>query len=108
MAKEATKPEREIIVKDARFEVTKTVLGNEETESGTMEIRPFETHPATVSVKGGATVNLGNYESARVDVLLTVPCYLEEVDDIYPKVKEWVDQKLATEYQELKQAAGKK
>lgn len=100
--------DKKIEQRDARYEVTKTVLGREETESGTMEIRPFETNPATVSVKGGATVNLGNYESARVDVMLTVPCYLEEIDEIYPRAKEWVDQKLATEYKELKEAAGKK
>lgn len=99
--------EKNLTARDARLEVTRTLLDKEETTSETLAIRPFETNPATISVKAGATVNLGNYESARVDVMLTMPCYIEEIDDIYPKVKEWVDAKLAEEYQELKSAASK-
>ena len=65
----------EIISKDAYFEVRRTVVGKETVENDRIRIRPFVTTPANVSVKGGATVNLGNYESARVDVMLSCPCY---------------------------------
>jgi hypothetical protein len=103
MAKEEL--EKRVIAKDGRLEVTRTVLGKEDTTSDTISVRPFETNPASISVKAGATVNLGNYESARVDVMLSMPCYIEEIEEVYPKVKEWVDGKLAEEYQELKAAA---
>lgn len=97
-----------IISREAYYEVSKTVIGEEETETGRLRVSAFVTTPATVSVKGGATINLGNYESARIDVMLSVPCYVEEIDEIFEKVKVWVDEKLAKEYQELKAAAAKR
>jgi len=47
-----------------------------------LEVRRFtdDTHPAWVNVKYGATINLGNYESVRIDAGVTMPCYPEEVD----------------------------
>ena len=42
----------------------------------------FETDPAYVRVNAGVTKNLGNYESLRVDVSLTVPCYVEEMEKV--------------------------
>lgn len=97
---------KEIIVKEAFYEVARTRVGEEEeVEMGRIRVSPFETNPAVVSVKGGATVNLGNYQSARVDVMLSIPCYVEEIDEIYPKAKEWVDSRLAKEYKELKEAS---
>lgn len=96
-----------IISEEAFYEVSKTVIGEEETKTGTLRVSKFISTPAVVSVKGGATVNLGNYESARIDVTLSVPCYPEEIDDVFLTVKEWVDLKLAKEYKELKEAASK-
>jgi hypothetical protein len=91
-----------------KLEVTRTLSNKEETESERIYVRPFETNPANISVKAGATVNLGNYESARVDIMLSIPCYVEEIDDIFPKAKEWVDKRLSFEYQELKALADSK
>lgn len=105
MTKKQEEAQKNLEARNARLEVTRTILGKEESESEVLAIRPFETNPANISVKAGATVNLGNYESARVDVMLSVPCYVEEIDEMFPKVKEWVDKKLADEYQELKAAA---
>lgn len=79
-----------------------------ETETrATLGVRTFVTAPAVLSVKGGCTVNLGNYESGRCDVMLSYPCYREEIEDVYPLVKEFVDSKLTEEYRELKAAASK-
>ena len=96
----------DLIVKDGRYEVSRTVMGAEESDSGRITVTPFHTTPANISVKGGATINLGNYESARIDVMLSMPCYVEEIEEVFPKVKDWVDKKLAKEYRELKDQAG--
>lgn len=97
----------EIISKDAYYDIRKTILGKEQVDIGRIRIRPFVTNTANVSVKAGATVNLGNYESARVDVMLSVPCYVEEIDEVYEQTKDWVDRMVKKEYDELSRSAGK-
>jgi len=91
-----------IEVRDAIVEVRKTVFGEESVSNDRIRIRPFVGHPATVSVKAGFTKNLGNYESARVDVFLAMPCYPEEVDGIYEQVKDWVDSRIEALYSQIK------
>lgn len=88
------KPEKEITVKEAIIEVRKTVFGQEEVSQERIKIRPFLTNPASISMKAGFTKNLGNYESMRVDVMATMPCYVEEIDDAYEQVKDWVDSRI--------------
>lgn len=100
-----TEQPTEVISKDAYYDVRKTILGKEQVDIGRIRIRPFTTTPANVSVKAGATVNLGNYESARVDVMLSVPCYIEEIDDVYEQTKDWVDRMVKKEYDELSRSA---
>ena len=51
-------------------------------ESQTIEVRTFDGVPtATVSYRGELTKNLGEFNSAKVSVGVTVPTYLEEIDD---------------------------
>jgi len=64
--------------------------GNEEAETETIEVQKFDVEPAYVHVRAGVTKNLGEYESLRVDVSLTVPCYMEQVDDVFDSVAEQV------------------
>jgi len=40
----------------------------------------FLTEPAFVKIGVGATRSIGDYESLRVDVAVTVPCYKERID----------------------------
>jgi hypothetical protein len=81
--------------------VSKTLLGEETVQENKFRVREFVTDPAVVSVKAGFTCNLGNYESARIDVMVSSPCYVEEVDEMFLQVKEWVDTRLAKEVKEL-------
>lgn len=48
---------------------------------------------AFVEVSMGLTRNLGNYESVRIHVGLTLPCPAtpEEIDNAYHEAKGWVD-----------------
>lgn len=45
-----------------------------------VEVRTFETQPAVVKRSYGMTINMGNYESARVEVGVEIPCYVEDVE----------------------------
>lgn len=59
--------------------------GLEDSEVEKLEVQTFETEPAFVRANFGLTINLGNYESARVDTSVTLPCYVEEIDEAYKK-----------------------
>ncbi len=82
------------------------LLGKEELQEQTLEVRNFLTEPARVSVDYGLTINLGNYESARIGVSVTVPCYTEEIDDAYAYAVEWATKRVAQEKSEIRQEQG--
>jgi len=46
------------------------------------------------------TKNLGNYESLRVDVAVTAPCYREEIEKVQPRIAEMVARMLDEEVAE--------
>jgi len=57
------------------------VLDTFEDDSEKVEVFTFQDVPtASVSVKAGLTKNLGDFNSIRIDVMVTVPSYLEEID----------------------------
>jgi hypothetical protein len=72
-------------------------VGATSAENETLSVRTFLTAPATVDVGYGLTINLGNFESARVDVRVSVPCYREETDAAYEWAKGWVGKRLEEE-----------
>lgn len=96
-------PEPEEIVEDETLVVTRThVVARQEidgtTKKKTLKVRRFKVEPAFVRVSSGTTKNLGNYESMRIDVSITLPCYAEEIDDVVPvladKVAKYVDEEI--------------
>jgi hypothetical protein len=60
----------------------------------------------TVTVGGSQTVNLGNYESAKISVSATIPCTKESMDDAYEFVSTWVSSKIEDAIKEAKKGAG--
>jgi len=62
----------------------------------------FLTEPAKVSVGMGLTLNLGNYESARIDVSLVMPCYREEAEAAYTFARNWVEERLTAEVKDIR------
>lgn len=80
--------------------VTLYYKGEHSKEEG--EVLDFEVEPARVSVAMGMTINLGDYQSARIDVSVSLPCYREEVDDAYAHAREWVEEKIAVEAEMVK------
>lgn len=62
-----------------------------------LSVRKFLVEPAYVRVNAGMTKNMGNYESLRLDVSLTVPCYAEEIAEVFPEVADRVSAYLEEE-----------
>lgn len=84
--------------------VSRTAFGQVDEEKSYLEIRPFATDTVRVGVKLGRTLNLGNYESARVDVSLDIPCYVEEVKAVYADTLAYVSSLLSEEVAKISQA----
>lgn len=57
--------------------------GAENNRTEKLSVRKFLVEPAYVRINAGMTKNMGNYESLRIDVSLTVPCYVEEIDKTF-------------------------
>jgi len=99
-------PVKKVLEKQGTLEVTSTIIRSKENESKTekgkkIRIRPFVTDTANVSVKLGATVNMGDYSSARVDVMLSVPCYVEEMLTVYKQAREFASELVTEEIDRL-------
>jgi len=72
-----------------------------------IEITPFVTEPAKIAVSKGLTLNLGNYRSARIDVSVAIPCYVEEVGEVIEQVNNLVEARVIMERDSVLKA-GKK
>lgn len=78
-----TRARREVTTtEEAVLTVTSSGVGVADEKRKVIEVRKFATEPAYVRVNAGVTKNLGNYESLRVDVAITVPCYSEEIEKV--------------------------
>lgn len=51
-------------------------------------------HPAIITVGAGRTVNLGNFNSARIDVQLSYPCSVDDIEAGWEFAYGWVDDKI--------------
>lgn len=60
-------------------------------------VHKFETEPAEVGVDYALTMNLGNFNSAKISVSVRVPCYKEEIDEAYEFAQGWVETRVSKE-----------
>jgi hypothetical protein len=65
-------------------------------------VQRFLTETARVSAGMGLTLNLGNFESARIDVSISLPCYCEEVEEAYDYARQWVEKRLDAEVKDIR------
>ena len=79
--------------------IRRKIYGEEEEELSD-EVHVFETEPAYVRATAGVTKNLGDFESLRLDVSITLPCYAEDADKTYLAAADWVYDRLADEIEE--------
>ncbi|CAA2141442.1 hypothetical protein [Hyphomicrobium sp. ghe19] len=54
-----------------------------------------------VGVEASYTMNLGDYNSVRVQVSLKVQCQHAEIDQVFDYTKEWTDTKMQTMIEEI-------
>lgn len=55
-----------------------------------------------VTVEGGATINLGNYESARIGVIVEIPTTKDDLDSAYQWATDWISEKIDKAVKEAK------
>lgn len=77
------------------------VIQKEEKDT-VLAVREFVTEPASVSREYGLTINLGNFESARVTVGVVLPCYREEINDANDLAKKFCEAEIQAEVAEIK------
>ena len=66
-----------------------------ESTSATETLHPgVFTNGMSITVEGGRVINLGNYETARVGVTITVPCEKGSLDEAYQFATNWVSEKI--------------
>jgi|SRR5690606_9353805 len=58
---------------------------------------PPGVEPAFVRVSAGNTYNLGNFESMRLDVSVTLPCLPSKIEETYTRASDFVAEKLGEE-----------
>lgn len=66
----------------------------------------FEGPAAEVGFEIGVTLNLGNYESARVAVSVKIPCSPGNVEPTFDKAKAWVEQQMEVQIKEIRSTRG--
>lgn len=72
-------------------------------EEEILGVHEFATSPAVVDVGVALTMNLGNFESAKISVNLSLPCYAEEVDKAYVWAQRWVEERIGKERDQIAQ-----
>jgi len=89
----------EVVMEDRK---AKEVV-HEERKQWIFETRSFpdDTPPIYLDVRLGLTKNLGDYESARMDVGVSVACLPEEVPEYFAKAKKWITGQLSKEVRKI-------
>lgn len=83
---------------------TKRDPGEETVEEETIAVHEFVTTPAEVEVGVALTLNLGNFESAKLNVNVRVPCYKEELDAAYLFAQSFVESRVSKERDQIRAA----
>lgn len=79
--------------KKAGEAVEKTVVAGPSTQESPAQVIPAH-ELIQLEIQGGKTINLGNYESAKVNVSLRVPCTMATLPEMYYFATEWVNEKI--------------
>jgi len=66
-------------------------------DSEEIQVQTFEVEPAYVRIGAGVTKKIIEYESLRVDVAASIPCYREQMDGQADAAAEWVAVRLDAE-----------
>lgn len=70
-----------------------------------VERKKIEGPAASVGVNMGTTINLGNFQSARIDVQVTLPCAPEDVEATYKEVCDFARTHIREEAKSIREMA---
>jgi len=83
----------QVIHKDGNTQ-KEIVLYKEEYSMAKKKVQNIK-HVTHVGASMGLTMNLGNFEWARIDVWLQVPCDPANTDSAYKEATEWIEQRVS-------------
>jgi hypothetical protein len=88
---------------DNRF-VFKSETQREQSSEEIVAIVKFDKDDPVAKVRRGygLTLNLSNYESARLDVSVEVPCVLQDVDAADEWARQWVEKRVIKEVENVR------
>lgn len=84
--------------------IGETVKEFDEKEAPAVKSKKFVRPPTHVGVVIGRTVNMGDFESVKVGVLVLEACEAEDRDETYEEVLAWVSAKVKAEVVEAIEA----
>ena len=61
-----------------------------------------ESDTIIMEVQGGSTINLGNFESARIGVHLRLPCNKDSLEETYKFATDWIGEKINSAVKDAK------
>jgi hypothetical protein len=103
MAKEKSQEVKKVVCEEGQVLVTSTVLGKTSViKNERIPIRPFVTEPASVEIMFGTWFPTGDMAGVKVDVRLRVPCYKEELAEVFTQVRDEADKLLDREIARLR------
>ena len=88
----ASKPVTAMVTSDKV--VSGQTVAQSASESQVLHPGMFATNGMSITVEGGRVLNLGNYETARIGVTITVPCSPETLEHAYQFATDWVSGKI--------------
>ena len=89
---------REIKQEEGLVEVTRTVMRKTETTKiERIKVRPFITDTARVECEMGTWFPTGDMAGAKVTVRVSMPCYVEEVPEVFAQCRDLADELLDAE-----------
>jgi hypothetical protein len=71
-----------------------------------VHVHNFDGPVARIRRGYGLTMKLGNYEFARFDVMLELPCHVEDIDTADEFARQWVEKRCEAEVQEVRGGKG--
>jgi len=92
-----------VAIIDNRF-IFKKELQRETTTEELVSITSFKEGDPVAKVRRGygLTLNLTNYESARLDVSIEVPCMVSDVDAADEWARQWVEERVIREVENVR------
>lgn len=99
----AAQATQDTVVEDLSDGASNALVLEERREEWLLEQRTFdnEQRPVPVEVSLGLTKNLGDFQSARMDIRVGAWCLTDEVPDYVDRMQRWIEKKLSREVRRI-------